>query len=89
MGLDDPDQNNTEGRSCGAEAADPERRRQPDFPGMSVADQCPLSVRQTVSLHAYQGGVTQVVQVPPSDLRRKSLELRRMGWTVIRTDAVA
>ena len=89
MGSAFPVQNSSAVRSCAAEAADPERRRLPDFPGVSFADQCPLSVRQTVSLHAYQGGVTQVVQVPPSDVRRKCLELRRMGWTVIRTDAAA
>ena len=89
MGSAFPVQNSAAGRVCGAEASDPERSRFPDFSGVSVAGQCPLSVRQTVSLHAYQGGVTQVVQVPPSDVRGKSLELRRMGWTVIRTEASA
>ena len=59
------------------------------FPGVSAVDSCPLTLGKTVTLHAYQGGVTQAVVVPPSDVRRKSVELRRMGWTVIRADTVS
>ena len=41
-----------------------------------------------VRLHAYRGGVFNLVDVPLKDAKRKRLELSQEGWVITHTENV-
>jgi len=41
-----------------------------------------------VRLHAYRGGVFNLVDVPVKDVKKKRLELSQEGWVITHTENV-